>query len=75
MAYGDSFQDEDGAILYVGMTHGYNFKISPVGEDAKEYEVVFLNGGFVDGEPFPVGKAKTVNSACRLADKFDVRLP
>ena len=72
MAYGDSFKDEDGNILYVGMANGYNFRITPAG---KEYEVVFLNGGFRNGEAFKVGKADTIARAYDMADAFDARLP
>lgn len=78
MAYGDSFKDEDGNILYVGMANGYNFIITPVKRADNswgDYMVYFLNGGFRNGEKVKVGKADTIARAYDMADAFDARLP
>ena len=68
---GDSFVDEDGTVSYVSEGR-WNFILKPLG--GGRYEVIFLNGGFIGGEPVSMCVANSLEEAADKADLIGIGL-
>lgn len=64
---GDSFEDENGNVLYVDLMGGYNFTIKPVGS---QYQLIFHNGGYIGGDKVDMGMFNSVERAMNRADEL-----